>query len=120
MKILKNKFSWLFSVVLAFYIISYGIMSQRGHYEPEQFGLVTGLNGEAIMAPKLALSPYSWQPFELERSNGNMTFLSVFYYPLIIIDRKWFHTTNLAETGEYRVVDYFDWKKMEYRDIMPK
>ena len=90
-KLRKNNLIWISIALISFYFISYVAMSRQGHYEPEIFGLTTGPNGEAIMSPKIALSPYYWHPFELHNKDGNLTFRSIFYFPLVKLDRSWFH-----------------------------
>ena len=94
-------------------------MSFRGHYRPMVFGLIEGQSGEAILAPKSALDPYDWHPFEVHGDDGGLRVVAIAYFPLLMADRWFLHRPELADSGRFRVKDYFDQDLMEYREINP-
>lgn len=115
----KKKILWILTTLAVLYVGSYSVMSLRGHYKPLLFGLIEGTNGEAILAPKASLDPYRWHPFEVHRDGGGPTALAIVYFPLLIADMWLVHRPELADTGRYRVENYFDWDLMDYRDVNP-
>ena len=83
------------------------------------FGLIEGPNGEAILAPKSSLYSYHWHPFEVHSDDGGLTLVSITYFPLLMADRWLLHRPELADSGQFRVKDYFDRDLMEYREVNP-
>ena len=109
--------------VLAAYVLSYLPMTVQGRYQPQAYGLLQGPDDTAILAPKAAFG-YHWMPsylFPEERDHGTSPrILAYIYLPLIAMDQKLWHTRDKAESGRYRVKNYFDYDTMTYRDIEPK
>jgi hypothetical protein len=107
------------ALFLLLYCGSYSVMSAKGHYKPLVFGLVRGNHGELISAPKVSMDPYYWIPFKMIDDKNQPTFRAMFYVPLIKLDNQFFHRSELADTGRYRVLGYFDPKTKTYRDVEP-
>jgi len=84
------------------------------------FGLIEGPNGEAILAPKSSRYSYYWHPFEVYDDDGGFTVVATAYFPLLMADRWFLHRGELADSGRFRVKDYFDRDLMEYREVNPK
>ena len=84
------------------------------------FGLAAGTDGKPVLAPKTSLDPYHWHPFEIYNDGGNRTVIATLYYPLLMADIKLIHRSELADTGRSKVINYFDWDKMAYRDVNPE
>ena len=78
-------------LVVAAYIFSYVRISSRGRFEPT----VIGLNGVKIYgwAPEGFVSEFKWSRPKL-----------LFYYPLHLIDTRFFHSSNDA-SGERFPID---------------
>jgi len=112
--------------IFLIYLLSYIGISFQGHYEPNAYGLKQGPNDTLIFAPKEALG-YLWNPFHsdlmfLDDDSAKANYLQRIYQPLLITDRKLWHTTKDPKqvgTGDYRVKNFFDPTTQEYRDIEP-
>jgi len=92
----SRRFYWAWGIsialliVLGFYVGSYVRRSSRGGYEPA----VIGLNGVKWYdwAPEGFVTDYRW--------NASMKRI---YWPLWYLDRRIWHTPDMADSGEYPV-----------------
>lgn len=116
-KVFRRKWVRGGGLLLLVYFGSYTAMSLRGHFEPFVFGLYEGPDGEPILAPKSSQFSYLWHPFVLFDEEGNHTNLMLFYLPLVVLDQKLVHRSELVDTGQYPVKDYFDRETREYRNV---
>lgn len=104
--------------VLAVYVASYLPMSVRGHYEPAVYGLMQGPDDTALMVPKGAFG-YVWWPFSELTTESRPVVRAVLFSPLIAFDRRCWHTTKFEPPFQYRVMNYFDFETLKYRNIEP-
>jgi hypothetical protein len=104
------------------YAGSYLIYSLRGEYAPFDYKPVQArLSGGNIWEPRHGV--YAWFPFE-SRLGHRDSVRPFFYYPLLELDRKYWHTEEKLESFElesfeYPVKNYYDWETETYRDIIP-
>lgn len=110
----KRSAQFFLILALAGYVISYLIASRKGAYEPAAYGLLEGLNGEPVLAPKGSFG-YVWRPWALENSDQNLISKGAFFYPLIWLDQTFWHTTEKKDSGDYPVRYDFDYDTMKYR-----
>ena len=120
MKIRRKKLFRLLFAVICLYIGSYLVMSIQGYYKPTVFGLAASTDGKTVLVPKTSLDPYLWHPFEVYNEDGNLTIIATLYYPLLMADTRFIHRSELADTGRYRVISYFDWDERAYRNVNPE
>jgi hypothetical protein len=102
----KRRALLLLGLLLALYPVSYLVVSREGFYDPGPLGLRQGPGNTAILAPKFG---YRWHPFDELCDLDDFpdaplpALLSTFYRPLLELDRRWWHTEERAESGEYPV-----------------
>lgn len=91
----------LFGVtVVLLYVVSYLILTLGGAYAPSTYGLRVDKDGKTISAPKW----YSWAPmgFAGEHDHWSMM-VALFYCPLYVADRTWWHTDDRQFSGNYPI-----------------
>lgn len=86
----RKKIALGFVLVLSAYIGSYLLLSLNGIYEPGSIGL----NG---------VKSYSWAPRGFVTDYKWHRGLMVSYFPLYLMDRRYWHTPDKANSGMYRV-----------------
>ena len=102
----KRRALLLLGLVLALYPVSYLVVSRKGFYDPGPAGLRQGAGNTAIIVSKFG---YRWHPFEGFRDLNDFSvaplpaLLGAFYRPLLELDRRWWHTEERAESGQYPV-----------------
>jgi hypothetical protein len=102
----KRRALLLLIVLLALYPVSYIVVSRNGYYDPGPLGLSQGPDDTITFCSKFG---YRWHPFDGLCQPGNFSgapdkaLLSTFYYPLLLLDRKWWHTEGRSETGRFPV-----------------
>ena len=101
----KRRALLLLGVILALYPVSYLVMSRDGYYDSGPMGFTKGPGRTVILVSKFG---YAWHPFDgcdLDdfRSAPVQASFSIFYLPLMELDRQWWHTEAKAESGNYPV-----------------
>ena len=101
----KRRALLLLGLILALYPVSYLVVSRDGYYDPGPLGLRQEPGDTAILVSKFG---YMWHPFDgcdLDdfRSAPVPALYSIFYLPLMELDRKRWHTEEMAEPGKYLV-----------------
>lgn len=115
---IKRRIACCLAGFLSVYTLSYVGISTTGQYEPWAYGLLQGPDAKPIPAPKAAFG-YRWVPFDQYAEDGTKRFKTIFFLPLIALDRKIWHTETKMNTGRYRVKNFFDYKTMTYREFNP-
>ena len=83
-------------VLITLYCCSYCLLSLQGTYGPAAFGS----NG---------IKWYAWYPKGFAYNGWFGYSMSVFYAPLLSLDRSVWHTKDKRGTGEYRSSDIYPW-----------
>lgn len=102
----KRRALLLLGLILALYPVSYLVVSRDGFYDPGPLGLRQGPGNTAILVSKFG---YRWHPFDGLCDLDDFptaplpALLSTFYRPLLELDRRSWHTTEKATSGEYPV-----------------
>jgi hypothetical protein len=109
------------ALVLALaYVASYIALSKAGRYEPAAYGLGADLNGDLMLVPKSAFG-YVWLPSVIFPDDGSpYHWFWVVFQPLHGIDSELWHTPERMESGNYRIVNYFDYETRSYSNHEPK
>ncbi|MDD5521603.1 MAG: hypothetical protein PHI84_12360 [Kiritimatiellae bacterium] len=115
----KKQIITILSATVTIYVITYLFMTLNGHYEPYAMGLMQGPNDKAILVPK-GTEPYAWCPFRKPTREIKPLIRTMLFSPLITFDRAYWHTARKVDSMQYPVIGYFDFKKMEYRNITPE
>ena len=102
----KRRALLLIAALLALYPVSYTVVSRNGYYDPGFLGLAQGPDDTIVFRSKFG---YRWHPFEGLCQPGDFSgspdkaLLSTFYYPLLLLDRMWWHTEERSESGRFPV-----------------
>jgi hypothetical protein len=103
--------------LVALYLLSYFAVSWGGFYEPIAYGALQGRDGRVVMAPKGSIG-YRWIPFESYNQTGGIDGRSIHgwaYYPLLMVDRAVWHTSDKWKDRPDLTRNYFDYDAVEYR-----
>ncbi len=89
------------------YPVSYLVVSRDGYYNSGPMGFAPGPGGTVKLVSKFG---YAWYPFDgcdlgldgFQIAPVQASF-SIFYLPLMELDRIWWHSEVKAESGDYPV-----------------
>lgn len=103
----KRRALLLLGLILALYPVSYLVVSRDGFYDPGPLGFGQGPGDTTILVSKFG---YAWYPFDgcdLGRDGFQsapvQASFSIFYLPLMELDRRWWHRVEKSESGRYPV-----------------
>jgi len=94
----QNWLKWLLAglTLMAVYFGSYCTMSVGGRYEAESYGVKFDESGKAKVTPKKLSKGPSWYPFDVYTIEGSLTYSSMIYLPLLMLDRLFWHNASYA------------------------
>ena len=101
----KRRALLLLGLIFAMYPVSYLVVSRDGYYDSGPMGFAKGPGRTVILVSKFG---YAWHPFNgYDRDDFQSApvpaLFTAFYLPLLELDRSWWHTEEMAESGKYPV-----------------
>jgi len=91
--------------IVSLYIGSYCILSISGSYRIGASGIGQGKDGNA----KIVAKWYNWLPAHFMNTDVNPwkpNITMYFYFPLYVVDIRWWHTENAMYTKMYKVTPF--------------